>query len=349
LVTFSLHNFGCRVNQAESFGWAEAFQRRGLRLAEDFRSSDYVVVNSCTLTNRADSDVRQFIRKVSRENPAAKLIVTGCYAEGKYQELKDMPSVWLLLRNCEKDGLAEKVLDAISRTEAKVGRNRFSSGSGYEISPYRSRALLKVQDGCDFHCAFCVIPSVRGKSRSAAEDKVVADARNAAARGFREVVLAGVHLCSYGMDLDPPSSLLGLLHKVEQVEGLEKVRLSSLDPRFLFLPFLEHLTTSPKICRHFHLSLQHGSDRILKTMGRSVRRDDFERILWNLRHNAPDAALGADIIVGFPGETDEDFESMRDFLARSPLSYFHVFSYSPRRGTQAGRGSLATPREQASR
>lgn len=323
MTSFLIHNFGCRVNQAESFGWAEEFQRHGLRLEKELDRSDLVLVNSCTLTSRADRDVRQFIKKVIRVNPGARLILTGCYVERSREEFGNIPQVWLIFPNGAKESLADAVL------------TRLGPGENSQVLPYRARALLKVQDGCDFRCSFCIIPSVRGASTSLDRTRVVARARALVGRGYKEIVLSGIHLCSYGLDLRPVSSLPELLQDLEKTEGLGLIRLSSLDPRFLKPEWRKEFTRSPKICQHFHLSLQHASRRILERMGRKIGVEDFQEILTDLRRRSPDAALGADIIVGFPGETSEDFGTMAAFLEESPLTYFHVFPYSPRSGTAA--------------
>ena len=201
--------------------------------------------------------------------------------------------------------------------------------------PFRARAFLKAQDGCDFHCAYCIIPAVRGKGASVAGEDVVGRVRELVADGYREIVLAGIHLSSYGRDLEPRSSLRELLERIEAVEGLGRVRLSSLDPRFCDEPLAAHIAASPRIAPHFHLSLQSGSARTLRAMGRASNPESYLEILEGLRRLSPDAALGADIIVGFPGETDEEFERTREFVERSPLTYVHVFPFSPREGTPA--------------
>jgi threonylcarbamoyladenosine tRNA methylthiotransferase MtaB len=326
MTSFSIRNFGCRVNQAEAFAWAEEFWKHGLAAGDAWEHSDYVLVNSCTLTGRADRDVKRFIRKVARRNPTARLIVTGCLAERTGGELGEMPGVWMVVGNAEKGDLAGKLIESTGALEGAAN-----------VAPYRARAQVKVQDGCDFHCSYCVIPSVRGKSVSVRPEEVLARVGDLAARGYREIVLAGIHLSSYGFDLEPRSSLLDLLRGIEAIEGLGRVRLSSLDPRFLDDALVEHIATSPWICPHFHLSLQSGSDRVLGMMGRGAGRRNYVKILENLRRLSPDVALGADIIAGFPGESDEDFEQTRDFLSRAPLDYFHVFPYSPREGTEAAR------------
>jgi len=346
MPSFAVRNFGCRVNQAEAFAWAEAFRERGLRLEEDWSRSDVILVNSCTLTGRADRDVRKFIQKAARENPGTRIVVTGCYAERAPADIAGLPNVVAVLPNSAKHGLPERVLELFGREgegagEAKAGREfppsepgRRGDEAGAEAS-LRSRAFVKIQDGCDNRCAFCVIPSVRGRSASAGPDEVITCVRRLAGRGFREIVLAGIHLSSYGEDLAPNASLLGLLRELEAVPGVGRIRLSSLDPRKMDGPLLEHIAENPKICQHFHLSLQHASERILRLMGRAAAPGMYERMLEELKSRSPEAALGADIIVGFPGETEDEFSDLRMFLEGSPLTYFHVFSYSPRKGTPA--------------
>ncbi|NIO48653.1 MAG: tRNA (N(6)-L-threonylcarbamoyladenosine(37)-C(2))-methylthiotransferase MtaB [Candidatus Aminicenantes bacterium] len=323
MTSFSIQTFGCRSNQAEAFLWADVFQKHGLKYEKDFSRSDLVVVNSCTLTSRADSDTRSFIRRVSRVNPKARLIVTGCYAERAPEELRNMPQVSCLLSNKEKKNLDAKVLSF-----ADPGKEK-------QISPFRSRASVKIQDGCNFRCTFCIIPSVRGRSVSSERREILDRIKEFISQGFNEIVLTGIHLCSYGLDLKPKSSILELLQAIESLKGLRKLRLSSLDPRFLSPSLIEHITTSEKVCPHFHLSLQSGSEDILHRMGRKVRIEDYKKILVCLREKSPRASLGADIIVGFPGETEEDFSQTYRFLEQSPLTYFHVFSYSPRPRTAA--------------
>jgi len=329
--SFSIQSFGCRVNQAEAFSWADEFQKRGLRFEEEHSRSDLILVNTCTVTARADRDVRNFIRRMNRENPEARLVVTGCFAERAAEELRRFPGVWQVVSNLEKEGLPDRILSQ----PLLHAKTRFR--------PFRSRALVKIQDGCDFACTFCIVPSVRGRSVSCAKDKILNDVRIMVEQGFKEVVLAGVHLTLYGRDLDPPLSFPELLEEICAVDGLHRLRLSSLDPRFMDDGLLEHLVSDPRICPHFHLSLQHGADRIIARMGRKIRTADYERILARLQQRLPRAALGTDIIVGFPGETDEDFAAMTAFLERSPLTYFHVFSFSPRPNTPAAAWTQVHP------
>lgn len=323
MISFSIQNFGCRVNQAEAFSWAEDLQLHGLKLEEDAARSELVFVNTCTLTSRADRDARKYLRKISRLNPKARLIITGCGISNGGEMFRTLPQAWLISPNEEKERLVETVLSRVVTSE-----------EGLSL-PFRSRALLKVQDGCNQGCTFCIIPRVRGKSASCPEEKVLSRAERLIRKGYHEIVLCGIHLSSYGYDLKPRSSLLELLQKILILDGLGKVRLSSLDPRLLDAEFLSLLTSKNKVCPHFHLSLQHASPRILKLMGRGGSFPHAKRALTFLRDHSPNASLGADIIVGFPAEGEEDFRVTYDFLATSPLTYFHVFSYSPRPGTPA--------------
>lgn len=325
MISFSIQSFGCRVNQAEAFSWADALQNHGLEYVENSFQSDLVLINTCTLTSRADRDVRHFMNRVCRLNPQARLIVTGCFAERKREELKSHPRIWQLFANAEKEDLTEKIVSSL----------RPQKGRSYR--PYRSRALVKIQDGCDFHCSFCIIPRVRGKSVSVSKAKILAQIKEFSRQGFREIVLTGIHICSYGTDHTQDCSLLDLLLAIESLDEVGRVRLSSLDPRFLDQALIDHITSSAKICPHFHISLQHCSDKILHRMGRKISLEDYRNILDLLRQKSPFAALGADIIVGFPGESEEDFDNMFGFLHQSPLTYVHVFSYSPRPGTAAAR------------
>ncbi|MGZ5439241.1 MAG: tRNA (N(6)-L-threonylcarbamoyladenosine(37)-C(2))-methylthiotransferase MtaB, partial [Candidatus Aminicenantales bacterium] len=341
-TSFAVRNFGCRVNQAEAFAWADAFRERGLRLDEDWGRSDVVVVNSCTLTGRAERDVRKFIRAVHRENPGSKIVVTGCYAERAPAEIAALPGVVSVLPQSAKDGMADRVmaLDGFRTTPqpaGTIGRQATNEIAGEidESASFRARGYLKIQDGCDSRCAYCIIPSVRGRSRSVRPEDAAAAVRDLAGRGFREIVLAGIHLSSYGEDLEPRSSLLGLLGELGDAAGPARLRLSSLDPRKTDAGLMTRIAGDERICPHVHLSLQHASRRILGLMGRAVEVGSYGWALEEMARLAPEAALGADILVGFPGETEADFEELREFIERSALTYVHVFSYSQRPGTAA--------------
>ena len=330
MTSFAIRNFGCRVNQAEAFAWADELQGSGLRLGSGWEESDYVLVNSCTLTRRADRDVKRFIRKVARTNPGARMIVTGCYAERARGDIEALPGVWMVVGNGGKETLAAKILEDVG-----IDKAAGASPVPPETAAYRARAFVKIQDGCDCRCAYCVIPSVRGGSSSAGEEDVLSRVRALAGRGYREIVLSGIHLSSYGLDLAPRGSLLGLLRRVADQDERVRTRLSSLDPRFTDGALAEAFAAVPRVAPHFHLALQSGSRKILKAMGRDSDPGANAETIRRFRAASPDAALGADIIVGFPGETDEDFEETRAWIAGSALTYVHLFPFSPREGTAA--------------
>jgi len=324
MTSFSIHSFGCRVNQAEAFRWAESLQARGLRPAVTPDGGDWLIVNTCTLTARADRDAFKLIRRAARQNPAARIVVTGCLAERAAGELAGLPGVWKVLSNADKEDLADEIPGPAERPapEAAPGRPR-------------ARAFLKVQDGCDRACAFCIIPSVRGGARSLPPEKAAAALAGFQARGYKEVVLTGIHLSSYGRDLEPRLGLADLLAGLQAAPGGPWLRLSSLDPRLVSGDLVAALAAGPRIRPHFHLSLQHGSDGVLAAMGRAPAAAANAALLARLAEAAPEAALGADIMVGFPGESAEDFRLTMDMVERSPLAYVHVFAFSPRPGTPA--------------
>jgi len=324
MTSVFIHNFGCRVNQAEAFDWTNQLIECGLFLERDWRRAEIIVVNSCALTGRAEADVRQFLRRVKKDAPQAKIIVTGCLTEKTKEELNKNIKPALIIPNALKNDLAAEV-------------TRLSDGVKREVGPrfFRSRALIKVQDGCDARCTFCIIPSLRGPGRSVPLEIIKSKVERAVEQGYNEVVLAGIHLCAYGQDLSPKKSLLELLSELVRVPGLSLLRLSSLDPRLLATELLELLVSENKICPHFHLSLQHAAPPVLRKMGRKSSAEEYLQILNFLRQRRPESNLGADIIVGFPGETEEDFIFLKNFLREAPLTYFHVFSYSPRSGTPA--------------
>jgi threonylcarbamoyladenosine tRNA methylthiotransferase MtaB len=327
MTSFSIRNFGCRVNQAEAFDWAVVLQEHGLILNGLPEDGGLIIVNTCTLTARADRDVRKFIRRAAREHPGSRIVVTGCLAERSPAGLAGMPGVWKVLSNREKAGLPGEILKDLAFLPAV---------SGPPPPRFRARAFLKVQDGCDMSCGFCIIPSVRGASASVPLASTVDRVREWASRGYAEIVLTGIHLCSYGRDLVPRSSLLDLLRALDAAPGAFDLRLSSLDPRLMPAPLVDHLTAAKRIRPHFHLSLQHASPPMLRAMGRASTPAEYEALLDGLSRGRPEAALGADVIVGFPGETESDFAALADFVERSPLTYLHVFAYSPRPGTAAG-------------
>ncbi len=334
-LTYALVTFGCRVNQADSFEVAEALRARGAVEAAP-EQADLVVVNTCTVTGAADQGARQTIRRIARANARARLVVTGCYATRMPGDLADLPNVVHVVANDGKPGLAG-VLDA----EFPVSTaDRFGAGEGScgGVEPGvmgRTAYPLRVQTGCDEACAFCVIPSTRGASRSRPLDEVLNDAARLARAGYRELWLVGVHLGSYGRDLPQPSSLLDLARALDRLPGDLTFRFGSLEPMDCPDGLVDLVARSDRLAPHFHLPLQHASDRMLAAMRRPYDLASYRRLVTAIRARIPHAAIGADVIVGFPGETDADVDAAIAAITDLPLTSLHVFPYSDRPGTAA--------------
>ncbi len=328
--------FGCRVNQADSFGLESRLRAAGARRAPVDRA-DIVVVNSCTVTSSADQGTRQAIRRIVRANPRAQVIATGCYASRAADEVAALPGVVAVVPNAEKDALAARILEAAAPTTA----SRFGDGEGAcgELIPPgehgRTAWTLRVQTGCDEKCAYCIIPSTRGQGRSVPLRRVLDEVDRAVEAGYRELQLTGVHLGSYGRDLDPPSSLAALLRALDAHPSDLLIRISSLEPMDCTPEVVELVTGSGRFAPHLHLPLQHASDALLRRMRRPYTLAQYRRVVDDVRARRPDAAIGSDLVVGFPGETDADAAVTLRYIQESPITYLHVFPYSDRPGTEA--------------
>lgn len=330
---------GCKVNQVESEAIAEAFASRGYEVVDVDEAADVYVINTCTVTNVGDKKSRQMIRKVRRQNPQAIVVAVGCYAQTAPEEMKAMAEVDILLGT---KGRGE-IVDAVEQYQRGQGVLDLVTGIRQEhtFEPIsvsgmheRTRAYLKIQDGCSQFCSYCIIPYARGPVRSRPEDEVVAEVRRLAENGFQEVVLTGIHVASYGKDLKN-TSLLQVLEKIHPIEGIHRIRFSSIEPNVVTEAFLEGLSRLPKVCHHFHLSLQSGAARTLKEMNRKYTPAKYAETVAMLRSLWPDVAVTTDMIVGFPGETKEDFAQSEAFARQMGFAKIHVFPYSPKRGTPA--------------
>ena len=333
----SIITFGCRVNQADS-----------LRLEEDLRSggsvsassieADLVVVNTCSVTATADQGARQTIRRVARDNPAAKIVVTGCYATRCADDVAALPGVVRVVRNEQKlDLVRELARDHELTTAARFGDGSGACGAAIEPGVAgRTAFTIRVQTGCDERCSYCIIPRTRGRGRSVPLERVIAEVSRVVASGFKEIALTGVHLGSYGRDLDRPRSLLQLLRVLDDTNADVTFRISSLEPMDC-TPEIVDLVARPggRFTPHFHLPLQHASDRMLQRMRRPYTLESYRRLVDGIVERLPYASIGSDVIVGFPGETEADFEQNVGYLPGSPLSHLHVFPYSDRPGTEA--------------
>ncbi len=337
---FHILTFGCKVNQCDSAGLAQGLMARGWQAAPAGVAPDLALVNTCTVTGRSDQQARQAIRRLARDYPGVPIWVTGCYAQRAPGEVAALPGVRAVMGNREKARLAEL---AAGPPPAGGPLTRVGSYSPYESFhpwpvqplPGHTRAFIKVQDGCSHHCSYCVVPQVRGRGRSMEPGKVAAAFEDLAALRYQEVVLTGLDLGQYGGDLDPPGSLPGLLRHLKERPRPFRVRLSSLEPQGVTGELLQECAAWQEFCPHFHLPLQSGAAPVLEAMGRPYRPQGFRDLVQEIRQYFPEAALGLDILVGFPGETASDFEATRNLVESLPATYLHVFPFSLRSGTPA--------------
>jgi threonylcarbamoyladenosine tRNA methylthiotransferase MtaB len=341
-ATVAIATLGCRLNQVDSAELQAALEARGFRTVAPDGAADVVVVNTCTVTARAEFSDRQAIHRAVRRNPRARVVVTGCWAQTNPEAVARTASVDLVAGNADKPRLAELIDELLRspRAGAVLTVSPFQADgalaeAAVARTPNRSRAFLKIQEGCQHRCAFCIVPLARGASRSRAPQFVLDEVIRLVGDGHPEIVLTGVDLGHYGADLAPRTSLAALLAALVQVRGLRWLRLSSLLPAYFTEPLLDLVTSSPAIAPHLHVPLQSGSDRILRRMRRPYTAAMYRRLVERLAAARPGLGLGADVIAGFPGETEADFAATLDLVQALPFSYLHVFPYSDRAGTEA--------------
>ena len=360
--TYHVENFGCRATQADGAGIERQLLDRGLQRAGSAGDAEVVILNTCTVTASADQDARAAIRRIHRENPAAEILVTGCYAQRAPGELSALPGVSLVVGNSHKHELASYV-SPLTREAGFIPLAEVGIGSASNViigdifahtelmaapvfdagSFEKTRPNLKVQDGCNNRCSFCIIPYVRGKSRSLKLEQVLREVDALVANGYREIVLSGINLGRWGRELTPRMNFAAMLRTILDQTAIEKIRISSVEPMDWTNEVIELVASSPRICKHAHVPLQSGSDRILRKMHRKYRPWHYADRIERIRAAMPDAAIGADVMVGFPGETDDDFEQTRALIERLPFTYLHVFTYSSRPGTPSAEMSDQVP------
>jgi len=339
-MKYAVITFGCRVNQADSIGFEEELRAAGAVAAAP-EAADLVVVNTCSVTATSDQGARQTIRRVARDNPSARIVVTGCYATRQPGEVRTLPNVVRVVTNDDKPRLLRLVTPHLTTAE------RFGDGDGgcgARIEPGvagRTAFTLRVQTGCAEPCSYCIIPSTRGAPRSVPPAGVLCEVERVAMAGFKEIALTGVHLGSYGRDLSPRTGLVDLLKALDTGDLL--FRISSLEPMDCSRDIVDLVAASDRFAPHFHLPLQHASDRVLAAMRRPYTIEYYDALVSDIRARVPNASIGSDIIVGFPGETDQDFDELASYLERSPLTHVHVFPYSDRPGTEASTMSGKVP------
>lgn len=343
----AFHNLGCKVNAYETEAMQQQLAQRGYEIVPFDEKADVYIINTCSVTNIADRKSRQMLHRAKKLNPQALVVAAGCYVQVASEELKKDASVDLIIGNNRKAELAD-ILDA--RLAEKNEENRVYVLDIAHTHEYErlhldrlgghTRAFIKVQDGCNQFCSYCIIPYTRGRVRSRRPDEVVAEVRELAAAGYQEVVLTGIHLSSYGVDFkeeEKKENLLSLIKQVHEVEGIRRIRLGSLEPRIITEEFAQALASMPKFCPHFHLSLQSGCDKTLKRMNRHYTTEEYAAGCEILRRYFDNPAITTDVIVGFPGETEEEFEETKAFLERIGFYEMHIFKYSRRAGTRADR------------
>ena len=339
--TVAFYTLGCKVNQYETNAMEQQFIQNGYKIVENTEKADIYVINTCTVTNMADRKSRQMLRRVKEINQSAVIVVCGCYAQVAKKELEQIPEVDIILGINEKNKIVQIVEEYLANKDniievADVSKQKEFLDFGYVTYTEKNRAVIKVQDGCNMFCSYCLIPYARGRIRSRKIENVVSEIEKIAKQGIKEVVITGIHVASYGKDFDNENiRLINLLEEINKIEGIERIRLSSLEPTIVDEEFAQRLSKLEKICDHFHLSLQSGCDATLKRMNRKYTTARYKEATEILRKYYPSANFTTDVIVGFPGETDEEFNQTYQFLKEIGFYKMHIFKYSPRKGTVA--------------
>lgn len=349
--TVSFYTLGCKVNQYETNAMEQQFIKNNYEIVENTQKADIYVINTCTVTNMAERKSRQMLRRVKEINPSAVLVVCGCYAQVAKNELEQIPEIDIILGINEKNEIVqivenymEKMAEQDKRSQKAeiddVSKQKEFLDFGDVTYTEKNRAVVKVQDGCNMFCSYCIIPYARGRIRSRKIESVVSEIKKIAKEEIKEVVITGIHVASYGKDFDNENTskkirLIDLLEAINKIDGIDRIRLSSLEPTIVDEEFATRLSKLDKICDHFHLSLQSGCDETLKRMNRKYTTQIYRDAVARLRKYYPEASFTTDVIVGFPGETDEEFAKTYEFLKEIDFYRLHVFKYSPRRGTVA--------------
>lgn len=317
----------------------QKFINNGYKIVNFEETADIYIVNTCTVTNMADRKSRQILRRPKQINPNSLLVIVGCYVQVGKKELEQIEEIDLILGNNEKNDIVEYVEKYEERQAIVSDINNQKEYKDFGETTYteKVRAFIKIQDGCNNFCSYCIIPFARGRVRSREIENVISEITDIAKKGIKEVVITGIHIASYGIDFDEKIGLIDLLEKINKIDGIERIRLGSLEPKLITEQFIEKLSKLEKICDQFHMSLQSGCNETLKRMNRKYTTQDFEKSVRILRNSYPNSLLTADIIVGFPGETEEEFEITREFLKKIQFFEMHIFKYSLRKGTPAAK------------
>jgi len=349
-MKIAITTLGCKVNQYDSVTMQEALLAKGFQIVDFTTIADVYIINTCTVTHKTDYQSRQLIRRAQKRNPNARIIVTGCYAQVAPEVLADMPGVSLIVGNAQKDNIADFITDDTDEISPGIVVSDINKETSFREPSLQSfsnhtRAFLKIQDGCASFCSYCIVPYARGKPRSLPIEETINRLFTLANAGYKEIVLTGIHLGAYGIDHTPQSNLLALVKLIESEKPVPRIRLSSLEPMDITNDLVDFLGTADTICPHLHLPLQSGDDEILKRMNRTYHASEFKKLVTTLNAKIPDLCLGTDVIVGFPGESDEHFNNTYTLLKELPIHYFHVFPYSKRRKTRAATFSHQIPQK----
>lgn len=336
----ALHNLGCKVNAYETEAMQHLLEEAGYEIVPFTQKADVYVINTCSVTNMADRKSRQMLHKAKKNNPDSIVVAAGCYVQTSEKEVLNDLSVDIVIGNDRKHDLVrlleEYSLDSVNDTVDDINDGKHDFEELFiDQTKEHTRAFIKVQDGCNQFCSYCIIPYARGRVRSRRFENVIAEVERLAANGFKEIVLTGIHLSSYGVDFEEATGLLELIQAVNAVKGIERIRLGSLEPKIVTEHFASELSKLDKICPHFHLSLQSGCDATLKRMNRKYTTKEYERGCELLRKYFVHPAITTDVIVGFPGETEEEFEQTKAYLEHIHFYEMHIFKYSKRKGTRA--------------
>ena len=334
---------GCKVNLYDTEAMIELFEKEGYEIVDFEDYADIYVINTCTVTNLGDKKSRQMIRRSKSKNPNSIIVATGCYSQVAPEEVEKIEGINIVIGTKNRLEIVNTVKKYQEENSFKVLNTVSNIMSEREFEPLsvtdlkdRTRAYLKIQEGCNKFCTYCIIPFARGPIRSRKPADVITEVKNLAKNGFKEIVLAGIHILSYGVDLkDENISLIDIIEEVHKIDGIERIRFSSIEPLVITDDFIERIKKLPKVCNHFHLSLQSGSNNTLQRMKRHYSKEEYETAINKLRDNFEDIAITTDIIVGFPGETEEDFLESYNFVEKIKLNKIHSFPYSPKKGTKA--------------
>lgn len=335
----AFYTLGCKVNQYETEAMEELFKNRGYEIVSNREEADIYIINTCTVTNLGDRKSRQFIRRAKKMNEDSIIAAVGCYSQVAPEEVEAIDGVDIVVGTTDRNRIVDLCEEAKSKNKKinvvkDIKYHKEFEPLNISDLPYKTRAYIKIQEGCNQFCSYCIIPYARGPIRSRDLEDIIMEAKRLAKAGFKEIILTGIHVTSYGKDLKG-LSLTDVIEEVAKIDGIERIRLSSIEPTFVDKDFLERVVKTGKLCDHFHLSLQSGSDSVLKRMNRKYTTKEYRDIVKLIREYMPEAGITTDIIVGFPGETDEEFEESYRFVEDIRFSRIHVFKYSPRKGTPA--------------